>query len=156
MLDRAEQTLEWDNQVSEAGLLEFALDHLSLGRAHMQEALAGGSGDFERAARFLDQAVTGLREASHQEFITRGLLARAGLCREIGVYDKAWADLQEAQEIAGRGDMKLHLTDYHLEAARLYGAEGKEEEARDHLERAKALIEETGYRRRDSEVEELG
>jgi tetratricopeptide (TPR) repeat protein len=152
VLDRAKQTLEWYSQASGASLLSFALDYLSLGRAHMQEALDGGSGDFERAAGFLDQAVTGLREAGAQEFITRGLLARAGLYREMGDYEKAWADLQEAQEIAERGDMKLHLTDYHLEAARLCGAEGKEKEARDHLERAKALIGETGYGRRLPEI----
>jgi hypothetical protein len=52
--------------------------------------------------------------------------------------------------------MKLFLADYHLEAARLCGAEGNDKDALKHLERAKALIGETGYHRRDSEVEELG
>ena len=154
VLDRVEAFFKW-RQPSDP-LLDIALEDLSAGRAHLQEARDGGSGDFERAAGFLEQAVTGLREYGSQQHLPRGLLARAGLCREMGVYDKAWADLQEAQEIAGRGDMKLFLADYHLEAARLCGAEGKKKEARDHLERAKVLIGETGYHRRDSEVEELG
>jgi tetratricopeptide (TPR) repeat protein len=149
--ERAEKALEIVLNGSRH-LLDIALNKLSLGRTHLQEAREGGSGDFERAAGFLDQAVTGLREAGYQEFIPRGLLARAGLYREMGDYEKAWADLKEAQEIAVWGEMKLHLTDYHLEAARLCGAEGKEEEARGHLERAKALIEETGYRRRLPEI----
>jgi tetratricopeptide (TPR) repeat protein len=151
VLNRAGKALEWAKQAG-LSLLTHALDHLSLGRAHMQEAREGGSGDFERAAGFLDRAVTGLREASHQEFLSRGLLARAGLYREMGDHKKAWADLKEAQEIAERGEMKLHLTDYHLEAARLCGAEGKKEEVRKHLKAAKVLIEETGYHRRDSEI----
>ena len=84
------------------------------------------------------------------------LAALAGLYREMGDYERAWGDLEEAKDIAERGEMKLHLTDYHLEAARLCGVEGKKEDARDHLEGARALIEETGYHQRDSEVEELG
>jgi tetratricopeptide (TPR) repeat protein len=155
VLDRAEQTLEWANQAFGVSLLDFALNYLSLGRAHIQEAMEGGSGDFERAAGFLDQAVTGLREGGRQDYLPRALMARAGLYRETGDYEKAWADLQEAQEIAERGDMKLFLTDYHLEAARLCGAEGNDTDAQDHLERAKALIGETGYRRRLPEVEAL-
>ena len=81
----------------------------------------------------------------------------------------ASADLEEAREIAERGDMKLHLADYHLEACRLclaeggelraeglgQRAEGKREKAREHLAIAKALIEEMGYGRRTPEAEEL-
>jgi len=51
--------------------------------------------------------------------------------------------------------MKLHLTDYHLEACRLCLAEGKTKEAGEHLDMAKEMIKETGYHRRDGEVEEL-
>ena len=152
--ERAEQTLEWSTQ--EKFLLDIALDSLSLGRAHLQEAREGGSGDFDEATGFLDQAVTGLREGGRQDYLPRALMARAGLYREMGDYEKAWDDLKEAQEMARRGGMKLHLADYHLEAARLCGAEGKKEEVQEHLKAAKALIGETGYGRRLPEVEELG
>ena len=69
-------------------------------------------------------------------------------------------------EIAERGEMGLHLADYHLEASRLAIAEAKEEakaeekeeklkQAREHLETAAEMIEKMGYHRRDGEVEEL-
>jgi len=74
----------------------------------------------------------------------------------------AWADLEEAREIAERGEMKLHLADYHLEACRLVlaeggglGAEGKREKAKEHFAIAKEMIEKMGYGRRKAEVEAL-
>ena len=72
-----------------------------------------------QAADYLNQAVAGLREAGAQEFIVRGLLARAALYRAQGEFAKAWEDLEEAREIAERGEMNLHLVDYHLEACRV-------------------------------------
>ncbi|MBK8567313.1 MAG: hypothetical protein IPN76_29315 [Saprospiraceae bacterium] len=51
--------------------------------------------------------------------------------------------------------MRLHLTDYHLEMARLRKDMGRLEEAKDNMEKAAKLIEETGYHRRDKELEEL-
>ncbi|MCC6725494.1 MAG: hypothetical protein IT258_13380 [Saprospiraceae bacterium] len=51
--------------------------------------------------------------------------------------------------------MRLHLTDYHLEMARLRLAQARPEEARPHVAEAARLIEETGYYRRDKELEEL-
>jgi hypothetical protein len=62
-------------------------------------------------------------------------------------------DLKEAVEIAEMGGMKLHLCGYHLEAARLCAAEGKDKDADYHFSMARELIEETGYLRRKKEVE---
>jgi hypothetical protein len=47
----------------------------------------------------------------------------------------AWADLEEAREIAERGEMKLHLADYHLEAGRLESKEQKANSKRQAEER---------------------
>jgi tetratricopeptide (TPR) repeat protein len=98
--------------------------------------------------------VAGLREAGHQEFIARGLIALAALYRVQNDFLKAWDDLEEAREIAERGGMKLWLSDYHLEAGRLCLEDGerKTEDAAGHLADAKRLVEETGYHRRDPEV----
>jgi len=49
----------------------------------------------------------------------------------------------------------LHLTDYHLEAARLALDEGEREKASVHTQTAAKLIEETGYNRRLPELDEL-
>ena len=51
--------------------------------------------------------------------------------------------------------MKLHLCDYHLEAARLCEAQGKTSDAAEHSRTADALIEETGYYRRKNELRSL-
>jgi tetratricopeptide (TPR) repeat protein len=159
--DRAGQTLEWAKQY--LGLLDVALDHLSLGRAHLLQTLQEGTGPsaslraslFSQAAAHLDWAVDGLRQAGAQEFIIRGLLARAELRRVTGSLDRARADLEEALSIATRGGMRLHEADCHLEYARLHLACGEKEKARQSLAKAKEMIEDIGYHRRDREVAEL-
>ena len=99
--------------------------------------------------------MTGLRQAGTQHYIPRGLLARAELRRVMKEYEKAQADLDEAYTIATRGGMRLHEADCHLGYARLYLAMGEKEQAREHWEKAKEMVDEMGYHRRDGEVEEL-
>ena len=63
--------------------------------------------------------------------------------------------MEEAREIAERGEMKLWLADYYLESARLARSEMHKEKMAEHCGQAKRLIEECGYHRRDGELEEL-
>jgi hypothetical protein len=71
--------------------------------------------------------------------------------------------LQEVYDIAEPSGMRLHLTDYHLEMARLLIAEresslrGEPEgiSLQDHVAKADKLIEETGYKRRLPVLQEL-
>jgi hypothetical protein len=167
---RAAQTLEWVERASQ-DILSAALDRLSLGRAYLMEVLQEGATDpsarlgagpsaalrtgFSQAAAHLDQAVDGLRESGQQHLLPLGLLARAGLRRVMGDMAGAKRDLEEATDIADRGGMRLHQADCHLEAARLSLAQGQPDAARARLAEAKALIEDTGYHRRDGEVAEL-
>ena len=97
----------------------------------------------------------GLRQAGHQQELPRGLLARAALHRVPGDVERARRDLDEAMEIAERGQMGLHQADAHLGYARLYLAMGEKPEARERLARAKEMIGRMGYHRRDGEVAEL-
>ena len=148
---RANQTLKWVTQQN--WLLDIALDKLSLGRAYLVQVIVEKTGNYTNATDFLNQAVDGLREASHQEFIVRGLLARAELFRYQQSWEKAWADLQEAKEITERGQMNLYMADYHLEAARLCLAEGKKiKEAYEHYKEARERVDKMGYHRRDPEL----
>ena len=104
-------------------------------------------------------------------------MARAALYRVQENFAAAREDLSEAQEIAERGEMRLHLADFHLEACRLHLAQHKAgesfvpeslgaktispvpknqlEAAKAHLKIAKEKIDKMGYHRRDPEVEEL-
>ncbi len=99
--------------------------------------------------------MTGLRKAGHQEFIAKGLLARAAFYRIVEEYPQACEDLAEAREIAKMGGMNLYTADYHLEAARLALAEGKTEQFKHHKEEAKKRIHEMQYLRRLDELKEL-
>ncbi len=152
--NRAGQTLEWAVQWGR-DLLSAALDHLSLGQAHLLQAQVEGTKDFTRAADELDQAVDGLRQAGTQHELPRGLLARAELHRVRGASDRAQRDLDEAMIIATRGGMRLYQVDCHLGYARLYLDTGEKEKTRERLSKAKEMIEEMGYGRRRKDVEEL-
>ncbi len=138
---------------------------------------------FTQARDYLQQAVAGLREAGRQDILPLCLFARAACYRAQNEFALASADLEEAREIAERGEMKLYLADYHLEACRMClaqhaaNAPGVEtfrrnvstvaistpvgsttdhlSDARQHLATAKEMIAQMGYGRRTPEVEEL-
>ena len=154
VLNRAEHTLEWV-KTGGGSHLGIALEYLSLGRAHLLNALQEGSQDFTQAAEHLNQAVARLHQAGTHDHVPRGLLARAELYRAQGKFESAQRDLDEAMTIAEREEMGLHQADCHLEYARLYIAMGYEDRAREHLVIAREMIEQMGYRRRDREVKEL-
>lgn len=138
-------------------LLETALAHISLGRATLQVALRK-QGDFDSAREHFCQAVAGLRSAGTQHELPRGLLARAAFYTTIGACDKALRDLDEVLFIASQCGMRLHEADCNIGYARLYLTANNVDQvrARTCLEKAKNLIEVTGYHRRDAAIEELG
>jgi hypothetical protein len=186
--NRANETLEWATK--DQWLLDVALDTLILGRAHLglaldndlQRPIAATREDACTAHARLDAAVDGLRGAGTTHHIPRGLLARAAFRRSVGDWDGAGRDLDEVEEIAEPGPMRLFLCDRALERARLAFArieafaplngmidggppkptvpQAEEaarlrEEARANLAEAKRLITECGYHRRDEELAEL-
>jgi tetratricopeptide (TPR) repeat protein len=102
VIERASQTLEWAKK-NHAPLLIFALDTLSLGRAHLLQTLEQKSSNFKPAETYLNDAVEGLRKAGTQHHIPRGLLSRAALYREQKNFTRAWEDLDEILEIAEQG-----------------------------------------------------
>jgi tetratricopeptide (TPR) repeat protein len=136
-----------------------------------------------RARKHLDAAVQGLRRAGQEWLLVPGLLARAAFHRAMGAFEAAKTDLDEAQDIAARGEMRLHRTDTHLESARLslarlpspprrgfiqriFGAAPAEAapsaetqalraEAEEHYAAAKKLIDDTGYKRRLPELDAI-
>jgi tetratricopeptide (TPR) repeat protein len=187
--DRARQTLEWTRSTN--WLLFIALDTLTLGRAFTGLALnhvasrrtqATERADVHAAQSRVGDAVDGLRAAGRLDDLPRGLLARAAFRRSVGNWGGAARDLDEVEEIAEPGPMRLHLCDMALERARLAFARieafaplnglvddsppkpappGPEEraklaqEARVKLATARELIERCGYHRRDEELAEL-
>jgi tetratricopeptide (TPR) repeat protein len=187
--NRASRTLEWIKP--RRLLLEIALDTLSLSRAlhgrAFESLAATGLSDTMRddtcaAQPRLNEAVDGLRAAGTLEFVPPALLARAAFRRSVGDWGGAARDLDEVEEIAEPGPMRLFLCDMALERARVAFARiaafaplngliddsppkpalpGAEEsaklaaEARVNLATARELIERCGYRRRGEELAEL-
>ena len=149
----------------EKGQLSIGLDTLLLGVVYMQSAR------FFEAGEQLNNSVNTL--VSRPDYLAHSLLARAALHRHTRDFARAQADLQEVFDIAEPSGMRLHLTDYHLEMARLLMAEslapcppcggragegGNSRAAADpayHIAAAARLIHETGYHRHDQELLDL-
>jgi tetratricopeptide (TPR) repeat protein len=170
--ERAAQTLKWVTD-AKLGLLDIALDHLTLGRAALYAAiLESGSRREELAppppasqpglasvATDIDHALSGLRRSGYQYFLPLGLLTRAwlrGLTGPATGPDSAQSDLDEAWEIAERGPMPLFLADIHLYRARLFHhAKPYPWQSPQHdLSEARRLIVKHGYLRRKEELED--
>jgi tetratricopeptide (TPR) repeat protein len=143
----------------------LALGDLALGRAHLGLAVvAQVAPDKERsqvqahtgqAGMHLNQAVIHLRRSGREDYVPRGLLARARLGRWLGDSERVIQDLTEALDIAERGSMRLHECDAHLEWARYLVSIENLDAAHSHVASAKALIASTGYGRRQAELAAL-
>jgi tetratricopeptide (TPR) repeat protein len=153
---RAAQTREWGDVAYRQSLLDIALDHLTVGRAALYQAILEKSA-IRNPPSEIEEAVDALRRAGTQHIIPLGLLTLAWLRSLEGDAHGAQADLDEAWEIAERGPMKLFVADIHLYRARLFGprkAEAKYpwESPQADLAAARKLINECGYHRRDEEL----
>lgn len=149
---RAEKALTWGHAL-EYGVLTSAFDNLSIGRATL--ALK----DLQSASQHADCAIEEFHASGSSDDIPLGYVARASLHRQLGRASLAEADLDEAQDIADRCDMKLLQIDIALERARLaLPASASEavvdgaERATIHIESVDKLVSETGYCRREPDV----
>jgi hypothetical protein len=171
-------------------LTEFPLAVFTAGRppchcvARLSEKLFREevSADTHIASANLQEAVEHLRASDRNDQVPSGLIARAAFRRAVGYWEGAGRDLDEAEEIAEPGPMRLYLCDIALECARLalarieafaplnrlvepsptpptlpYAAAAAvlKGEALKQLDIARKLIGECGYHRRDGELAEL-
>lgn len=145
-------------------MLDIALDQLTHGRCFLLQK------NFAGATLWFDRTIQSFYESRRQDDLPLGLLARAALYRDARDpnhdFTRARQDLQEVYDIVEPSGMRLHLTDYHLEMARLLLAErenpagtsygsGDVLAVQEHVDKAAKLIEETGYKRRLPELQEL-
>lgn len=140
--ERGRKMFDW--RVPDDSILGIALDHLTLGRCALYAALLQGQPP-HAAQTDIDRAVAGLDTSGQQDYLLRGLLTRAWLRHRLGNPAGARTDLDDAERIAARGNMKLHLADIHLTRARLFGDPTE-------LAAARSLIEACGYGRRLPEL----
>jgi hypothetical protein len=151
--ERAKQTLSWFE--TRYPLLSVGLDHLTLARAALYEAILDGQ---RPGGEHLREAADFLRRAGQQDYFCRASLTRALFRAVTGAFEGAREDLDEAYEIAERGPMRLHVADIHLHRARLFGLMASRPAAypwtspRADLDSAKKLIDACGYGRRREEL----
>jgi hypothetical protein len=145
---RAIQTKKWA-EINNIDLLNTALDDLTLGRSALYLSIFFPSDVSLRqsATENINAAVNGLGAAGRQDYLPRGLLTRAWLCFLKNDQASSRANLDEAQEIAERGPMRLYLADIHLYRGRFFKDKSE-------IAKARALIEQCGYWRRKGELED--
>ncbi|MEA2818303.1 MAG: hypothetical protein QOJ86_307 [Bradyrhizobium sp.] len=171
--------------------LFLALETLALARALLGSTLedlnreiprTNASAGIQLARALFDESIDNLRAAGHSQCTPSGFLFRAAFRRSIGDLDGAARDLDEVEEIAELGPMKLFLSDMALERARLAFAKieafaplnrmisdgpskpiipptavvvSLKKEAAKQLVVAADYIKTCGYHRRDEELAEL-
>lgn len=152
----------WDAEATEVHVtVTNALDHLTLGRATIYEAILRKS-EIPCSKSEIETAMAGLHRAGTQDMLPRGLLTRAWMRFLTGACtgpESAQTDLDEAWEIAERGPMRLFLADIHLHRARLFGSRIEVgaypwTSPQHDLAEARRLIEQCGYWRRKEELED--
>jgi tetratricopeptide (TPR) repeat protein len=143
--ERAGQTLEISER--HLGPLDIALDHLTLARCALYEDHLQNLPPGPKAREHGERALDRLRAAGTQHMLPLGLLTRAWLRHCLGEPEAGRADLDEAQRIAARGGMALHLADIALTRARVFHDRAALAEARE-------LIEKHGYGRRLPELQD--
>ena len=103
------------------GLLDIALDHLTLARVGLIRAILANPLPQSRLdLPHVAAAVNGLRAAGMMDDLPRGLLTASLYHFVRGEHDLARKHLAEAQQIAERGPMPLFLADIHLHRARMF------------------------------------
>ena len=147
--ERGNKMIEW--RVPDDPVLDIALDQLTLARCTLYSALLQGQPP-DAARPDMDRAVDALRATGQQDEIPHGLLSRAWLRHQLNDPAGSRQDLDEAQAIAARGNMRLFLADCHLTRARLF--RDPPQPARAELAKARVLIEECEYLRRLPELED--
>lgn len=186
---RCATIFQWEP--SSAALLDRASQRLASGRVELGLALTSANNQKSMTAAKhrtkiayvrLDEAISYLQRSGHSEFLPLGLLSRSTFRRSVGDWGGGARDLDEVEEIAAPGPMKLYLCDMALERARLAFAKieafaplnglindsplepvtpdateraSLKEEAVRQLAIAADFIKTCGYHRRDEELSEL-
>jgi len=167
VINRVNYTISFSKE--KKWLREIALDKLSLGRAIMLKQLANNDYDLCEAKECFESVVKDLKKSKQMHYLPFGLLSRATLFRIQKKYIEARRDLSEVKDVSqwnckdfksiglikGWSSMGLFIIDYHLEYCRLLLDEQNKKEAYIFYSYAREKIQQLGYYKRSSDIEEL-
>ena len=140
---------------SQKNLLDTAHNKILLGKVLINQELDKKTINFINPLKYLTEAVEELREAGTLHELPDGLLARAMLYRLMKNFNNAWRDIREAIEIVEVCNMDSYGINCFLESSHLCLAENKKDKALKNLSKAKKIIQQSGYHRRDVEINKL-
>jgi hypothetical protein len=171
------------NHLAAIGLYSLTLARVELGKLLRTGVSPSKSQqEFSSVHVMFDQAIDRLLAAGQAEYTCLGRLGRAAFYRSVGDWVGVARDLDDVEEIAGPGPMRLYLCDMMLERARLAFAKIEgfaplngliddkpcelekpsdaecqrlRDKATQQLVDADKLIQQCGYHRRDEELAEL-
>ena len=137
-----------DLRITQRSRQAIALVQLVLGRAYLAQSSQKRAGDL------LQKAVDGIRQAGREDCLPLVLLARADHRLAVGNLEGAQQDIHETLRLVERGRMSLYRVDALLAEARVHLKEPEKQGlVAAHLKKVGDLIQETGYRRRASELQ---
>ena len=121
-IDRSTITLKWSkahNFPRDVALSELVLARGRLGSAIQSLRAGKAPPPLSDVLQLFNRSIEGCRNAGEVRFLARSLLSRSVLHRSIANWINAGHDLNEVEEIAEFGPMRLHLCDMALGRARL-------------------------------------
>ncbi len=158
VMEKLSEAVRWQEaEQATAGPVELAMDELTLGQAYWVASLLDQpDGDLDEARNLLTAAIGGLHDAEDIALKARAYLVRAQFLVSQEEFVTASDDIEVAYDIAKNNNLRLILTDCHLETARILLAMGDSEgKASYDIDAAARIIEESGYKRRLPELENL-
>ncbi|MCV6638598.1 hypothetical protein [Candidatus Albibeggiatoa sp. nov. NOAA] len=144
-VERGKYLLEFNYQ--NGYLLSISLDKLTLARCYQS------LNQPQLAQEYFNQAIEDIHEAGNIDNIPEFLIDRANFYLQQQQYADAKCDLDEAEMIIQRGDMKLYAVDWHISMSNYQLTVNKDEQAAlRHKKIARELIDVTGYKLRLKDV----
>ncbi len=137
-LVQAREALAFDLSAVQESPLDIALSQRSVARA------LAAVGDRQEASRLFGESLERLRRSSRRDHLAPGLLDRARFLLEDDP-GQAERDVAAALAIAGPRGFRLVEGDAYLTRARVEISQGRILEAECSLERARAILTETGF-----------
>lgn len=135
--------------------LNQGLHSVSLGLALLLKAQRGDRADLVEAQHYLDQALIHLRNADREDDLPYALTARADVRRQMDNLAGSRDDLEEADLVTSRAQMRRLAAHCQLSFARLHLATGDRSQAVSSWREAQRLVDVMGYRRLEKDADEI-